>query len=179
GHVRVQGLDVQEWGAEIRRHTGYVTHQPLLYKDLSVLENLRFFGRMYGITDLEPRIQQLLTRVELLERQHDIVRTLSRGMQQRLAIARAILHNPTILLLDEPYAGLDQHAAELVTTLLYEWQSSGGTILMTTHDLTWATGVSNAVLVLLNGCMVYQAETSTLSERDIRDVYRQYAGGCK
>ncbi|MGB9880435.1 MAG: hypothetical protein ACPLRM_06705, partial [Anaerolineae bacterium] len=80
---------------------------------------------------------------------------------------------------DEPYAGLDQHAAELVNTLLYEWQSSGGTILMTTHDLTWATGVSNAVLVLLNGCVVYQAETSTLSERDIRDVYRQYAGGCK
>jgi heme exporter protein A len=177
GQVYVDGLDVGKWGAEIRRRVGYATHQPLLYNDLSVCENLRFFGHMYGVTDLETRIQQLLAKVELLDRQHDTVRTLSRGMQQRLAIARAVLHNPTILLLDEPYAGLDQHATELLTHLLHEWLSSGCTILMTTHDLNWAAKISDKVLVLLNGRLVHQTEASALSEKHIHELYRQYAGG--
>lgn len=176
GKVRVDGLDVQERGAEIRRRIGYVTHQPLLYNELSVLENLRFFGYMYKVPDLESHIQQTLARVELTDRQHDAVRTLSRGMQQRLAIARAILHNPMILLLDEPYAGLDHRAMELITGLLYEWLAAGRTILMTTHNVTAISGIPGEVLVLLNGRVVYQAEAGALSEKDIQDIYRQREG---
>lgn len=178
GKVHVDGLDAQERGAAIRRRIGYVTHQPLLYNELSVLENLRFFGRMYKVPDLESHIQQTLARVELTERQHDAVRTLSHGMQQRLAIARATLHNPRILLLDEPYAGLDHGAVELLTGLLYEWLSAGCTILMATHDVTSVTGMPGEVLVLLNGRVVYQAEANVLSKKDIQDLYRQHAGAC-
>ena len=118
GSVRVAGYDLAREGAEIRRRVGLASHQTLLYDDLSAEENLRFYGRMYDVTDLEERITALLQRVGLEHRRHDPVRTFSRGMQQRLSIARALLHDPAILLLDEPYTGLDQQAMEVLREVL-------------------------------------------------------------
>ena len=174
GHVRVDGLDVQTWGTEVRRRIGFTAHQTLLYGDLSALQNLRFYGRMYGLADVESRIRELLARVELTERQDDPVRTLSRGMQQRLAIARCLLHDPRILLLDEPYTGLDQRAARILTNLMHELLSEGRTLLMTTHDLQWAAEVSQQVFILLGGRVIHEAPVAGLSAQDLREIYQQH-----
>lgn len=174
GDVWVDGLDAQTWGTEVRRRIGFTAHHTLLYGDLSALQNLRFYGRMYGLTDVEPRAQELLARVELVERQNDPVRTLSRGMQQRLAIARCLLHNPRILLLDEPYSGLDQRAAQILTNLMHELLAEGRTLLMTTHDLQWAAQVSQQVFILFGGRVIHEAPVAGLSAQDLRSIYRQH-----
>jgi heme exporter protein A len=170
----VDGLDVQTWGDEVRRRIGFTAHQTLLYGDLSALQNLRFYGRMYGVAGAESRIRELIARVELVERQNDPVRTLSRGMQQRLAIARCLLHNPRILLLDEPYTGLDQRAARILTNLLHELLVEGHTLLMTTHDLQWAAEVSHQVFILFGGRVIHEAPVTGLSAQDLREIYRQH-----
>jgi heme exporter protein A len=174
GHVWVDGLDVQTWGAEVRRRIGFTAHQTLLYGDLSALQNLRFYGRMYGVDNIELRIRNLLARVELAGRQNDPVRTLSRGMQQRLAIARSLLHDPRILLLDEPFAGLDQRAARILSNLMHELLVEGRTLLMTTHDLQWAAEVSHQVLILSGGRVIHEAPVAGLSAQDLREIYRQH-----
>jgi heme exporter protein A len=146
GSVRVAGYDLGGQGTEVRRRIGLASHQTLLYGDLSAEENLRFYGRMYEVPELEERITALLQRVGLEHRRHDLVRTFSRGMQQRLSLARALLHDPAILLLDEPYTGLDQQATEVLREVLALPLSppklggmKGGarsrTVLMTTHNI--------------------------------------------
>ncbi len=177
GRVRVDGLDLIEWGAEIRRRIGFASHQTLLYGDLSAVENLRFYGRMYEVPDLEERISELITKVGLTERLDDAVRTLSRGMQQRLSIARAILHNPRIVFLDEPYTGLDQRAAEILSSLLRELLAEGRTVLMTTHDLIRGAEMSDQVLVLLAGEVVYETNAAAPSRQDLNIIYRRYVEG--
>ena len=174
GHVRMDGLDVEAWGTEVRRRIGFTAHQTLLYGDLSAVQNLRFYGRMYGLADVESRISELLARVELTGRQDDLVRTFSRGMQQRLAIARSLLHNPRILLLDEPYTGLDQRAARILTNLMQELIAEGRTLLMTTHDLQWAAEVSQQVFILFGGRVIHAAPVAGLSAQDLRDIYQQH-----
>lgn len=175
GHVRVGGLDVRGQDADIRALIGWVGEQTLLYGHLSTHENLRFYGRMYGVRDLEPRIDALIKRLGLGDRKDDAVHILSRGMQQRVAIARAILHLPPILLLDEPYSGLDRHGATILSNLLRELQDEGHTILMTTHDLLRASELGAQVLILLDGRLVQQLDAQTKPE-DLRSTYDRYVG---
>ncbi|MCB0166513.1 MAG: heme ABC exporter ATP-binding protein CcmA, partial [Anaerolineae bacterium] len=118
GDVRINGYRLADSASELRRFIGLVSHRPLLYEDLTALQNLTFYARMYDLREADERIETVLRQVGLYERRGDPVRTYSRGMQQRLAIARAILHNPPILLLDEPDTGLDQHAADMLGQLL-------------------------------------------------------------
>jgi heme exporter protein A len=174
GRIRVRGLDARQSLVEVRRHIGFTSHQTLLYGDLTATENLTFYGRMYGLSDLPQRIADLLEKVGLAQRRDDCVRTLSRGMQQRLAIARAILHDPAILFLDEPYAGLDPRAGDALTELLRDLRSEGRTILMTKHDLERGAELSDQILVLLNGRVVHQSSATGLSGRDWREIYRQH-----
>jgi len=110
GSVQVAGYKLPDEAAAVRARLGVVSHLPLLYGDLTAEENLRFYGRMYNISNLEPRITEVLEMVGLDNRRRDLVRTYSRGMQQRLAIGRAVLHDPDVMLFDEPYTGLDQDA---------------------------------------------------------------------
>jgi heme exporter protein A len=112
GHVSIAGHPLPKGADDARRQIGLLSHQPLLYGDLTAEENLRFFGQMYDVPQLEARILELLDRVELLDRRQDRARTFSRGMQQRLAIARALLHDPAVVLLDEPFTGLDPRSSD-------------------------------------------------------------------
>ena len=118
GELSVAGYRLPAQAAAVRSRLGVVTHLPLLYGDLTADENLRFYGRMYALSDLRIRIDEVLEMVGLILRRHDLVRTFSRGMQQRLAIGRAILHNPEVMLFDEPHTGLDQDACDMLDELL-------------------------------------------------------------
>jgi heme exporter protein A len=154
GDVRIDGLALEKQAQAIRRRVGFLSHRTLLYDDLTAEQNLRFYARMYDVED-EGRISALLARVALEHRRHDLVRTFSRGMQQRLAVARAILHHPPLLLLDEPYTGLDPQAAQSLTDLLAGLAAEGHTILMTTHNLARGLALGERVVVLARGQVVY------------------------
>src|SRR5262245_20433498 len=112
GVLRIEGIDVREKPEDARRHIGFLSHNTFIYRDLSALENLKFFCRLYSVDDSDERIMQLLKRVGLERRANDAVRSFSRGLHQRVGIARVLLHNPSLILLDEPYTGLDAHAVE-------------------------------------------------------------------
>jgi len=154
GTVRVAGQDLSRAGGRGRREIGFLSHRTLLYDDLTAEENLRFYARLYDLLDGPARVDELLYQVDLVERRHDLVRTYSRGMQQRLAVARAVLHRPAVLLLDEPYTGLDLRAAQALTDRLVELGGSGCTILLTTHDLERGLQAGSRVVVLARGKVV-------------------------
>lgn len=178
GSVRLAGFDLADGAKEIRRRVGFLSHQPLLYGDLSGEENLRFYGHMYDVPKLEERVAAMLRQVGLEPRRHDLVRTYSRGMRQRLAIARALLHGPQVLLLDEPYTGLDLQAAEMLEAILREVGVGSRTVLLTTHNLEQGLRGSHRAAILVNGKVTYQmrrtrtgAVRRTVREKD-RDLDR-------
>jgi heme exporter protein A len=177
GTVWVGGFDLADEPVDIRRHIGLVSHQTLLYGDLTPDENLRFYGRMYDVLDLEGRIEAVLQQVGLEGRRRDPVRTFSRGMQQRLAIARAALHQPSVLLLDEPDTGLDQHAAEMLHELLATVGTQGRTVLMTTHNLERGLSMGDRVAILAGGRIAYEADQSTLDIEGFRENYYRSVRG--
>jgi heme exporter protein A len=136
GTLSIAGLDAHS-GANamtIRHHIGFLSHRTWLYDDLSVAQNLAFYAQLYHIPDSPARIGELLERLGLATRRQDLVRTLSRGMQQRLAIARAVLHRPSILLLDEAYTGLDASASQNLNSILNDLSRNGCTIILTAHN---------------------------------------------
>ncbi|UCC88943.1 MAG: heme ABC exporter ATP-binding protein CcmA [Anaerolineales bacterium] len=177
GQVRVSGYNLADGAVEVRRQIGLVSHKTLLYDDLSAEQNLHFYARMYDVPNVNTRIETVLRRVGLWGRQRDPVRTYSRGMQQRLAIARAMLHDPPILLLDEPDTGLDQHAAAMLSNLLHEVGATHRTVLMTTHNLERGLELGDRVAILAGGRIAYQADKSELDARQFREVYYQSVEG--
>ncbi|MFB0546279.1 MAG: heme ABC exporter ATP-binding protein CcmA [Anaerolineae bacterium] len=174
GYVRIEGLNLTEGAIDIRRRIGLIPHNPLLYGDLTPEENLRFYGKMYDVPDLEERIETVLGQVGLAHRRHDPVRTFSRGMQQRLSIARAILHNPSIMLLDEPYTGLDQHAARVLEEILETVGTGSRTVVMTTHNLERGLAMCDRVAILVDGQILYQADRSDLDVSSLQKIYDQH-----
>lgn len=157
GLIRIGGWELPREVAAVRAQIGLVSHKSLLYDNLSAHENLRFFAQLYNLPNaqIETRIRTLMTQVGLHKRTHDLVRTFSRGMLQRLSIARALLHNPDILLLDEPYTGLDQDASAVLDSLLQAAHAEGRTILMTTHDLNRAATLPTRIVILSRGMIGY------------------------
>jgi heme exporter protein A len=151
GQIRIAGYHLPRQAASSRACLGYISHQPLLYGELTAEENLRFYGRLYGVTGLPKRIAEVLELVGLSRRASEPVQRFSRGMQQRLAIGRAILHNPRILLLDEPYTGLDVDAGQRLEGILREMIKQGLTIIMTTHDIQHAVQFAQRLDVLAAG----------------------------
>lgn len=179
GEVRVGGFYLPQQAAAVRRKLGVVSHQPLLYGDLTAEENLRFYGRMYGLEKMPERISQVLEQIGLINRQHDLVRTFSRGMQQRLAIGRAVLHDPDVLLLDEPYTGLDQDACEMLDNVLRVVVSRGQTIVMTSHDLARASDLAASLSshsrfdVLSRGVICASTSLEGLPTAGLLEFYRE------
>jgi heme exporter protein A len=175
GSARVCGLDVVEDAVELRERIGLISHNPLLYPDLSAEENLLFFSEMYGVEDPEARVRELLVSVELDHRRLDLVRTFSRGMLQRLSIARALLHRPEVLFLDEPYSGLDPHAADILDNLIAQVRADH-TFVMISHDLQKGLELCSHALILAKGRVVMLEEHAALDEAEFAKTYRETVG---
>jgi len=173
GQVSVGGWALPRQSAHVRQHLGMVSHQALLYGDLTAGENLSFFARLYQLDNPEKRVEQALKTVGLFARKRDAVASFSRGMVQRLTIARATLHEPDVLLLDEPYTGLDQEASQLLDDLLRRENENGRTILMITHDLTHGLNLCNRTVILNRGKIVYEVDSRAISSSDFLDIYTE------
>jgi heme exporter protein A len=176
GRVAINGLDLAQAGDALRRFIGFVSHAPLVYDSLTGEENLQFFARMYDLDDGAQRIAEVLAQVGLTHRRREPVRAYSRGMVQRLAIARAILHDPPILLLDEPDTGLDQQAAEMLHGLIRRLSGARRTVLLTTHNLERGLEWADRVAFLVRGQIVYDAPGASLTANDLRARYRELVG---
>ena len=173
GEVVLGGVPLQQAKDELRRYIGLVTHAPLLYDNLSGQENLSFFAQMYDLQGAESRIRSVLESVNLWHRRRDPVRTYSRGMVQRLAIARAVLHDPPVLLLDEPDTGLDPTSAQMLHDLIRRLGASNRAILLSTHNLDRALAWADSVSLLANGKIVYQEATENLDGPALHERYLQ------
>ena len=173
GQVRIAGYSLPRQAAAVRQRLGVVSHLPLLYGDLTAEENLRFYGRMYGIPGMDSRIREVLEMVGLYARRRDLVRTFSRGMQQRLAIGRAVLHDPEVMLFDEPHTGLDQDACEMLDTVLKEVAARGRTVVMTSHDLARTADLASRFDVLSHGKIVASARRDEMEPDRILTFYRE------
>ena len=173
GQVRVAGYALPREAAAVRRRLGVVSHQPLLYGDLTAEENLLFYGRLYAVPEPTGRMEEVLHVVGLYRRRRDLVRTYSRGMQQRLAIARAILHDPEVLLLDEPYTGLDQDASAMLDEVLQRVAAQGRTVVMTSHDLSRIAGLASRFDVLARGSIAASVSRDEIADAQLLDFYRQ------
>lgn len=171
GSVKVAGYSLPNESANVRARLGVVSHLPLLYPDLTAEENLQFYARMYGISDHQFRISEVLQMVGLEPRRRDLVRTFSRGMQQRLAIGRAMLHDPSILFLDEPYTGLDQHAATMLTHWIKRVRGERRTILLVTHDLGQGLAMADRAMIFLHGKVAWQGAAAPLEEKQFSALY--------
>ncbi|MGE5333887.1 MAG: heme ABC exporter ATP-binding protein CcmA [Nitrososphaerota archaeon] len=171
GSVLVAGSDALREAHEVRRNVGYVGHTPLLYDELTARENLLFFARMYGLPDGERRAEALLKRVGMRSRANDRVGTFSRGQAQRVALARGMLHDPAVLLLDEPDTGLDEDAITLLRELIAERGAAGKTTLLTTHTLERGLAWSDAAVVITGGRVAYAGASGEITLPDVRALY--------
>ena len=177
GQVRIRGIDTRQEPERVRADLGLISHQTLLYEDLTARENLAFYGKMYGLNDLNPRVESTLETVGLLDRQHDRVRGFSRGMKQRLTIARATLHRPAILLLDEPFTGLDAAARTMLSGMLQTLRQEGRTILLVTHDLQQGLALTDRFAILNRGRIVAQNTTEGMTVETLQTLYEKTVSG--
>ena len=165
GTVRIAGRDLRRHTAEVRRRVGVVAHRSFLYDDLTPRENLNYYARLYGLRDRDVRIADVLERVGLSDRANHRVRTLSNGMQRRAAIARAILHRPDVLLLDEPETGLDQDSRQMLGGLLSQWTSEGRSVVLTTHDIELGIEWGRRTAVLSGGKLSFHKGDAVTIQR--------------
>lgn len=173
GNVSIAGYSLPSQAAAVRRRLGVVSHLPLLYGDLTAEENLRFYARMYDIEQANQRITEVLEMIGLSARRKDLVRTFSRGMQQRLAIGRAVLHDPEVMLFDEPHTGLDQDACQMLDDVLREVAARGRTVVMTSHDLARVADLASRFDILSRGVITASAQRSELDPNHLLAFYRQ------
>jgi heme exporter protein A len=175
GTAKVMGLDTVQDAVELRNRIGFISHNPLLYPDLTAEENLEFFADLYCIDNAKDRIHELLTAVELDHRRLDPVRTFSRGMVQRLSIARSLLHEPDVIFLDEPYSGLDPHAMDILDSLIAQVRDQH-TFVMISHDLAKGLELCSHALILAKGKVVLFAEKDDIDPDVFSATYRQTVG---
>ena len=175
GTALVAGFDAKEEPDKVREHIGLISHNPMLYPDLTAMENLMFTAQLYGVVNAEERVRELLRAVELDHRRFDVVRTFSRGMTQRLSIARALIHDPDVVFLDEPYSGLDPHAVDIFDQLI-EKQREGRTFVMESHDLRKGFDMCTHALVLARGRVVTFGAKDQLDFDEFSELYRSTVG---
>ncbi len=171
GQVLIDGLDLREHAEEARARMGLLAHQSYLYGALSAEENLAFYGRVYGVVQLKERISDMLSLVGLSARRHDRVATFSRGMQQRLSLGRALLHNPEVLLLDEPETGLDQQGLEAMWDIIRR-DNTRRTIIFTSHNFERALSVCDEAAVLDKGKIAFSEKSCNLTLGLLKEAYQ-------
>ena len=174
GTICIAGHNVVQQAEKVRPLLGVLSHRTFLYGHLTAAENLKFYGQMFGVQQLPMRIQEVLQAVGLETHAQQFVRTYSRGMQQRLAIARAILHHPTVLLLDEPYTSLDPRAVAHLQQLLHQFRAAGSTIIMSTHDIQRGLELCDDIAILCRGKIVYCGVAAGIDLRAFDQLYAQH-----
>ena len=175
GSATLMGIDLKEEPDKAREHIGLISHNSMLYPDLTAEQNLLIYARLYGVEDPEARVLELLNAVELKHRRLDVVRTFSRGMTQRLSIARALIHDPEVVFLDEPYSGLDPHAVEIFDELI-EQQREGRTFVMVSHDLQKGFAMCTHALVMAKGKVVAFDQKDAFDYDEFAAMYRATVG---
>lgn len=176
GKMLIAGLNPKKNAREIRRRLGVVTHQTYFYSNLTACENLEFYSRMYDIPRNRERINEVVDMVGMSQRLHDRIGTLSRGMQQRLSIARALLHKPEIILLDEPETGLDQQALSILWQVLKGDKDKPRTVVVTTHNLEYALRFGDCAIIICKGKIVYREKTCGLDLPAFKKAYQECTG---
>src|SRR3954465_10750235 len=171
GLIKVNGMDLKKNHIKIKKIMGYLPHSSLLYDHYTPLENLVFFGNLYGVKDVESRARQLVKEVGLSFFINEPVKNFSRGMIQRIAIARAIIHEPKIMLLDEPHTGLDQGAISILNNVIISMKAKGTTTLMVTHDFKQAAEICDRIIILKNGKIV---DDFKIEDRDLAVLSEKY-----
>ena len=172
GRVELFGQPATATSVELRRRIGLIGHQSMLYRDLSARENLEFFARLYDVADPSGRAKQMLDMIGLAERSTDPVRNFSRGMVQRVSIARALLHDPELILADEPFAGLDAPSIDALEQLLASLNDAGKTILLVNHDIEQSLRIADHAIVLRGGRVTIDQPTHRLYEREVLSEVR-------
>ena len=181
GEATICGKNAGEDPTFVRRSIGVVTHQTMLYGELTAQENLRFYARLYGVANATERVEQALSQVGMMRYGQQRVGTMSHGMAKRVAIARAILHEPRVLLLDEPEAGLDEESLGMLKGIIQsaDAEASPRTVLMATHNISMGLELAHTVAVIAAGRIVYQGAPRSLDEVALRDAYPQLAGAVR
>lgn len=178
GDARVSGI-LLPGGPLARSRIGLISHHTMLYDALTPRENVAFAARLYGVRDARDRVDDALGRMAMLERGNAPVRSLSRGMQQRVSIARAMVHSPRLVLADEPYNGLDDSGALALTALLQELRAAGTAIVIVTHNLTEGLSLASRAAVMQAGRFLRQDAINSLDTSTYARTYREAlaAGG--
>jgi len=176
GDILFRGSDIYQQASQMRQRLGYMSHSLFLYGDLTGLENLAFYAKLYGQSASHEQLEKHLRELGLTSFRKKPVRTYSRGMKQRLAIARVLLHDPDLLLLDEPFTGLDQHAGAGLRDLLLNLKHMGKTILMISHNLERALELSDRILIMVQGKIRDSQDIMPGLESNLRDSYFEWVG---
>ncbi len=177
GNVRICGYDIRIDPEKAKPQLGVISHKSMVYPNLTALENLSFFANLYGVEDSTARINEILHDVGLFSYRYDRAATLSRGLLQRLAIARALVHRPSVLLADEPFTGLDNEACKHLISVLTDFSNNGGTIMMTTHDVRNGLKCCDRVMVLDKSNLILDVMTSDIDTGSFAQDYLSYARG--
>ena len=175
GEASIAGIDIKENPDDARGRIGLISHQSMLYPDLTAEENLLLYAQLYGVDDPQARVDELLDAVGLSHRRLDLVRTFSRGMTQRVSIARALVHDPDVVFLDEPYSGLDPHAVDIFDALIDQVRGDR-TLVMVSHDLVKGFSMCTHALVLARGRVVTFAKRDDLDFDEFSKLYRDTVG---
>ena len=173
GEVVLRGNRLKSGDPEWHRRIGVLSHRSFLYGHLTLEENLRFFGKLFGLKDLLTRVPERLEQVGLADRAKSPARTLSRGMRQRLALARALLHDPEFVLLDEPYTGLDAHAASVLREVLASLKDGRRTVILVTHNISQGLELADRVAIQVRGRFVFLRDRSEVDAGSFESAYRE------
>lgn len=177
GEIRFRGQPRDPGATDWRREIGVLSHRTFLYGALSAIENLIFYGKLYDLPDLEDRAEARLEQVGLAPHADRRVRGFSRGMRQRLALARTLLHDPSLVLLDEPFTGLDVHASTLLREVLVRLKDGRRTVILVTHNLSEGLALADRVAIQTQGRFVFFGARSEIPEGEEERMYRDYVEG--
>jgi heme exporter protein A len=172
GFIEIDGMELPKHGVRVRQNIGVLTHQYLLYDDLTGYENLRFFGKMFRVDHLTERIMYLAEMIGISDKLHVRTRTLSHGMQKRFSLARALIHSPSILIMDEPETGLDQEAIEILVNIVKSVKSS---LIMTTHNVEFGFRLADRVGIISGGSIAYQERRDALDVQEFKKILTQHS----